>query len=280
MIWRAREHVFSFPRPTALMGVLNVTPDSFSDGGKFLNVEAAISRGLELVAEGAEIIDVGGESTRPKATPVPEEEELRRVLPVIKGLAAQTRTAISIDTMKPAVARAAIQAGASIVNDVAANRSSTEMWELIAETSAGYVLMHMQGEPATMQLSPFYENVLGEVDEFFTEKLQSIRKAGVAREQIVLDVGIGFGKSIEHNLELVANQRRFLEFGRPLALGVSRKSFLGKLLNCEVEERLSAALACSSWAAGQGVNILRTHDVKETLRAVRMTEELARRTQA
>jgi dihydropteroate synthase len=182
-----------------VMGILNVTPDSFSDGGKYLEVEAAIARGLDLVEQGAEIIDVGGESTRPQALPVSEEEELRRVIPVIQQLAARLHVPISIDTMKPAVARAAIEAGASIVNDVAANREDESMWRVAAEASAGYVCVHMQGTPQTMQAKPVYSEVAREVREFFFERIQRLNHCGVGLEQIILDPGIGFGKTPDHN---------------------------------------------------------------------------------
>jgi len=263
-----------------LMGVLNVTPDSFSDGGQFFDSSRAVERGLQMEAEGAEILDVGGESTRPRATPVSEAEELRRVLPVIEKLRAQTSALISIDTMKPKVAQAAVEAGASVINDVGANRAGAEMAEVAAETKAGYVLMHMQGTPATMQDDPAYEDVVGEVTDFFQERRGFLARNGVQAEQVVLDVGIGFGKTMEHNLQLIAHHARFARLGRPMLLGVSRKSFLGRLLNQPVEDRLSGALACASWAVLNNVGILRVHDVKETLGAVRTLEALRARVNA
>ena len=201
MIFRARQFEFCFPRPVLVMGIVNVTPDSFSDGGKFFSADAAVAHALELVAQGAEILDIGGESTRPGAVPVGEAEELRRVLPVIETLAAQTRVALSIDTMKPAVARAALAAGASIVNDVGASREADAMWEIVAEYRAGYVCMHAQGPPQTMQRQPVYADVVREVGEFFSERLTALSGVpGLAPEQVVLDPGIGFGKTLEHNL--------------------------------------------------------------------------------
>jgi dihydropteroate synthase len=260
------------------MGILNVTPDSFYDRGRFSDPEAAMLQARELVNEGASIIDVGGESTHPKSTPVSESEELRRVLPVIERLAADLQIPISIDTQKPGVARAALRAGAAIVNDIAANRSDTEMWELLAETRAGYILMHMQGTPQTMQIHPSYSDVVAEVNGFFANRILRMEQIGVKRDQIILDVGIGFGKTLEHNLELLAGLQTFRGHGRPLALGVSRKSFIGKLLGAQIQDRLPAALACSCLAIEQGVQIVRTHDVSDTLQAVRMTETiLARR---
>lgn len=278
MIFRARNFEFVFPRPRLVLGVVNVTPDSFSDGGKFFEAGAAVAHGEELVRQGADIIDVGGESTRPSAVPVGEAEELRRVIPVITELARRVKTPISIDTMKPAVARAALQAGASIVNDVGANREDDAMWRLVAETGAGYIAMHMQGTPATMQLRPAYRDVAREVREFFEDRLGRCVAAGMAVEQVALDAGIGFGKTVEHNLQLLAALGSFTSLARPLAIGVSRKSFLGKVSGNAGTERLSEALACTALAAEAGVQMFRTHDVAETVLALRMTEAiLARR---
>jgi len=274
MLLRARQFEFVFPRPALIAGILNVTPDSFSDGGKFFDTQAAVEHGLKLAAEGADILDIGGESTRPHATPVPEAEELRRVIPVIEQLAARVKIPISIDTMKPSVARAAIAAGASIVNDVAANREDDAMWCLVAESGAGYVLMHMQGTPQTMQASPTYRDVVLEVHDFFSQRLRRLANCGVAREQVILDVGIGFGKTLEHNLLLIGALRSFTTLMRPLLLGVSRKSFLGKMLGVETPGRLPAALACTALAIQAGVQIVRTHDVAETVQAIRITESL------
>ena len=260
------------------MGVVNVTPDSFSDGGKFFDTAAAVEHGLKLATQGAEILDIGGESTRPRATAVPEQEELRRVIPVIEQLAARVKIPISIDTMKPGVARAAIAAGASIVNDIAANREDDAMWRMVADSGAGYVLMHMQGTPQTMQSHPVYGDVVQEVGEFFSDRIQRLNDCGVARDQVIVDVGIGFGKTLEHNLLLLGALRSFKKLEQPLLLGVSRKSFMGKLLGAETPERLPAALACAALAVEAGAQIIRTHDVAETVQAVRMTEAiLARR---
>jgi dihydropteroate synthase len=289
MLLRARHFEFTFPRPALVMGIVNVTPDSFSDGGQFFDANAAVEHGLKLIAQGAEILDIGGESTRPRATPVSEAEELRRVIPVIEQLAAKAgsscrddRTAqrtdptkpilISIDTMKPAVARAAIQAGASIINDVGANREDDSMWRIAADTGAAYVVMHMQGTPQTMHLQPGYADVVREVGEFFFQRFQRISGCGVAREQIIFDPGIGFGKTLEHNLQLLAALGSFRKLDRPLLLGASRKSFIGKLLGAELAGRLPASLACACLAVQAGVQIIRAHDVAETVQAIRMTE--------
>ena len=256
------------------MGIVNVTPDSFSDGGKFLNADAAVARALLLVGQGAEVLDIGGESTRPNAEPVNEAEELRRVIPVIEQLVRQIKIPISIDSMKPAVARAALQAGASIVNDVAANRSDDAMWKVVAEFASGYICMHAQGTPQTMQRNPVYRDVVGEVGGFFAERLEKLNEAGVASDQVVLDIGIGFGKTLEHNLSLLANLRSFKKLERPMLVGVSRKSFIGKLLGVEPNERLPASLACATLAVADGAQIIRTHDVAETVQAVRLAEAL------
>jgi dihydropteroate synthase len=262
---------------TLVMGVINVTPDSFSDGGKFLSPAKAVAHALKLVVQGAEILDIGGESTRPDAKPVSEAEELRRVLPVIKKLAARVRIPLSIDTMKPAVALAALAAGASIVNDVAASRSDDAMWKIVAEFRAGYICMHTRGTSQTMRQNPSYKNVVREVGEFFHERLAKLNAAGVTADQVVLDPGIGFGKTLEYNLQLLANLRRFTKLQRPLLLGVSRKSFIGKLLGATLNERLPASLACATLAVADGAQIIRAHDVAETVQAARLAEALLAR---
>jgi len=273
MLLRARRFEFTFPRPAIVMGVLNVTPDSFSDGGQFLEPKAAVDHALRLVKEGAEIIDIGGESTRPGASPVEEAEELRRVMPVIELLADRLKAPISIDTMKPGVARAALEAGASLINDVAANRQDEAMWRVAAEFGAAYVCVHMQGTPSTMQAHPLYADVAREVGDFFSERIERLSYCGMAFEQLILDPGIGFGKTLEHNLRLLANLRGFARFGRPLVLGVSRKSFLGKMARTPGSP-LPGALACASLAVEDGVQIIRAHDVAETVSAIRMTEAI------
>jgi dihydropteroate synthase len=277
IIFRARQFEFVFPRPALVMGVVNVTPDSFSDGGRFSDPPRAVERALELVGQGAEVLDLGGESTRPEAEPVGEAEEIRRVLPVIEQLVAQVKIPISIDTMKPAVARAALQAGASVVNDVGANRKEDALWKVVAEFRAGYICMHAHGTPQTMQANPAYADVVAEVGDFFRERLQRLAACQVTAEQVVLDPGIGFGKTLEHNLQLLANLRGFTTWQRPVLLGVSRKSFIGKLLGAEVNARLPASLACAILAVASGVQILRTHDVAETVQAVRMAEAIGTR---
>ena len=271
---RAGQFEFVFPRPALVMGIVNVTPDSFSDGGRFLDASAAVAHALRLVEQGAGIIDVGGESTRPGALPVTEPEELRRVMPVIEQLAGRIKVPISIDTAKAGVARAALAAGASIVNDVAANREDGALWRLVAEARAGYVCMHAQGTPQTMQAEPIYTDVVREVREFFSERIRRLSDCGVGRDQIILDPGIGFGKTVKHNLQLLGAARSFASFERPMLLGVSRKSFIGKLLGAELAARLPGALACACLAVAAGVQIIRAHDVAETVQAIRMTEAI------
>jgi dihydropteroate synthase len=256
------------------MGVVNVTPDSFSDGGLFLDAQAAVAHGRELVAQGADILDVGGESTRPGAEPVGEAEELRRVLPVVEGLVGAgagvgADTQISIDTSKAVVARAALAAGASLVNDVSALRADPEMAGVVAESGAECCLMHMQGAPRTMQRSPRYEDVVDDVKAFLEERMSCAVRAGIAEERLLLDPGIGFGKTLAHNLELLRRLEELTTLGRPLAVGTSRKSFLGRLIAdaegreapVDIAERLPGTLATSVLAYERGATVLRVHDV-------------------
>ena len=274
MLLRARQFKIAFPRPALLMGVVNATPDSFFDGGHHGSTEAVVAHALRLAGEGADILDVGGESSRPRADPVSEAEELRRVIPVLEALASSVSVPLSIDTVKPGVAREALRAGASIINDIAANRDGEEMWRLAAESGAAYVVVHMQGEPATMQDNPAYEDVVSEVSGFFEERLNRLRACGVNAEQVVLDVGIGFGKALGHNLQLLAHLARFTKWERPLLLGASRKSFMGGAVGAKLEERLPPSLACACWGVQNGARIIRCHDVAATRHAVRMTEAL------
>lgn len=253
-----------------LMGVVNVTPDSFSDGGMYLDPAAAIAHGEELVRDGADLLDVGGESTRPGAEAVPAEEELRRVVPVIEGLA-DGSAVISIDTSKAVVAEAALDAGAGIVNDVTALRGDPEIGALCAERGAGLVLMHMLGDPRTMQESPAYDDVVDDVKAFLMERLEVAVAAGVDEERVWLDPGIGFGKALEHNLELLRRLGELRELGRPLVVGASRKSFIGKIDGSPVGERLGGTIAASVLAAAEGADVLRVHDVAEMAQALKLT---------
>jgi dihydropteroate synthase len=253
-----------------LMGVVNVTPDSFSDGGRYLDASAAIAHGEKLVGDGAEILDVGGESTRPGAEPVEWEEEMDRVEPVVAGLAG--RATLSVDTSKAAVAIAAIEAGASIVNDVTALRGDLEMAPVCAEYGVEVVLMHMPGSPQTMQDDPRYEDVVAEVKAFLSKRLEFAVAMGVAEKRIWLDPGIGFGKTLEHNLELLRRLGELRELGRPLVIGTSRKSFIGRIDGSEVGDRLGGTIASSVFAAAEGTDVLRVHDVAETAQAIRVAE--------
>ncbi len=252
------------------MGVVNVTPDSFSDGGRYLDAGAAVAHGEKLLRDGAEILDVGGESTRPGAVEVDEAEELCRVRPVVEALAGEAT--ISIDTSKSAVAEAALDAGASIVNDVTALRGDPEMAALCAERGVGVVLMHMPGNPRTMQDNPSYGDVVDDVKAFLAERVEAAVAAGVAEERIWLDPGIGFGKTVEHNLELLRRLAELRELGRPLVIGTSRKSFIGRIDGSEVDQRLGGSIASSMLAVAEGADVLRVHDVAETAQAMRVTE--------
>lgn len=280
MRFHAGHHCFEFPRPPLLMGIVNVTPDSFSDGGQHLATASAIEHGLRLVAGGADLLDIGGESTRPGATPVSGADELRRVLPVIEGLVSRTGIPVSIDTRKPAVAAAALAAGAVIVNDIEANREDDAMWRVVAEHQAGYVCMHMQGTPQTMQSEPRYADVAREVREFFKDRLVRLERAGVRAGQVVLDVGIGFGKTLEHNLELLGALCSFQTLDRPLLLGVSRKSFIERLTGAPVEDRLAGSLAATVLAVRDGVQFVRTHDVAATRQALQVAAAILERQSA
>jgi dihydropteroate synthase len=245
-----------------LMGVVNVTPDSFSDGGLFLDPAVAIEHGRKLVADGADMLDIGGESTRPGAAAVSAEEELARVLPVIEGLAG-VDAPISIDTSKLAVADAALGAGASMVNDVTALRAEPAIAALCADRDAELVLMHMQGSPRTMQEHPTYDDVVDDVKAFLAERMEFARREGVSEERIWLDPGIGFGKTVEHNLELLRRLRELTELGRPLVVGTSRKSFIGKLTGADVDQRLGGTIASCAIAVANGAQMLRVHDLRE-----------------
>ena len=267
MIWRCRHRSVDLTRPV-VMGILNVTPDSFSDGARYAQADAALERARQMVAEGAAIIDVGGQSTRPGASAVEEAVEIARVLPVIEAIASSCDVAISIDTSKPAVMAAAVAAGACIINDVYALREPGAH-AVAAETQTGVCLMHMQGEPRTMQESPHYNDVVAEVTEFLLHERQACVAAGVAAERIAFDPGIGFGKSLEHNLTLLKELPRFAALNAPLLVGVSRKSVIGKILGKGVHDRLYGGVGLAALAVMSGARIIRTHDVAPTLDSVR-----------
>ena len=267
----------------AIMGIVNVTPDSFSDGGRFLGPDAAVAHGIELAEQGADVLDVGGESTRPGAARVPADEELRRVVPVVERIAAATTVPVSIDTTKAAVARPALDAGATIVNDVSAGRSDPEILGVTAEAGAGYAVMHMQGEPRTMQADPRYDDVVTQVGDFLADRIAVARAAGVAEGAIAADPGIGFGKTVEHNLRLLAGLPALAErVGVPVLVGTSRKTFVGKVLaragaasgDLPVDQREEGTLATVVWAVERGASIVRVHDVLPAVRAVRLLDAL------
>jgi dihydropteroate synthase len=260
------------------MGIVNVTPDSFSDGGRWLDPELAIAHGLELAADGADILDVGGESTRPGAAPVEEGEELRRIIPVVSALAARSGVAVSVDTTKAAVAIAAIDAGATIVNDVSAGRLDPRMLDTVAARSVDYIAMHMQGEPRTMQTAPHYHDVVAEVAEFLLDRLVAAEAAGIARERIMVDPGIGFGKTAEHNLTLLCELPTLVDAlsDIPVLIGASRKSFLGSLVGgADAAARDDATLATTVWCFERGATAVRVHDVRSAARAARLLETVA-----
>jgi dihydropteroate synthase len=278
-LWKIGDRMFDLSGRGLIMGILNVTPDSFSDGGKFFTAEKAVEHGLKMVAEGADIIDVGGESTRPGAEPVVAEEELSRVIAVIEELRARVDVVISIDTSKAQVAGAAVQAGASIVNDVTGGRGDKRMMPLVAENKSAFVIMHMQGNPQTMQLEPRYDDVVSEVADFFRQRYASAIECGIDPMAIAFDPGIGFGKTLEHNLELLAQLDRLRAYDRPLVVGISRKSFLAKVTgSSETSDRLAPALALTSLLRARGADVFRVHDVKENVNTLRVTEAVLQKT--
>ncbi len=277
-LWKIGERIFDLSRQGLIMGVLNVTPDSFSDGGNFFDAENAVEHGMRMAAEGAHIVDVGGESTRPGAEAVAAEEELRRVIPVIEQLRRKSDVIISIDTSKAEVAHDAIRAGASIVNDITGGRGDEKMMPLIAETKSAFIIMHMQGTPQTMQIAPQYTNVVSQVADFFLQQYGRAIVYTIEPMAIAFDPGIGFGKTLEHNLELLAQLERLRVYDRPIVIGVSRKSFLGKLINStQVSDRLAPAVALTSLLRARGADVLRVHDVKENVNALKVTDTILQR---
>jgi dihydropteroate synthase len=274
MRWRMNDRELECGQATLVMGVLNVTPDSFSDGGRFLDHEAAVAHGLRMAEDGAAILDVGGESTRPGSDEVTVEEELARVVPVIKRLAAEVDMPLSIDTRKPEVARAALDAGAVAVNDVSGAREPG-MLEVVAASGAGLVLMHMLGDPKTMQVEPRYEDVVREVRAYLAQRLEAAEAAGIDRDRLAVDPGLGFGKTYEHNLELMWHIDRFLGLGVPVVVGPSRKSFIGAALgDLPIDQRLEGTVGAAAWLAGKGAHIVRVHDVEPVVRALRVVDAI------
>lgn len=252
------------------MGIVNVTPDSFSDGGKYFNTQSAVEHALKLASDGADILDIGGESSRPGAEPVPLDEEMRRTIPVIEGIKKSSNVPISIDTTKAAVASRAIDAGAGMINDISAGRFDPEMFSVAAKSECTICLMHMQGEPRTMQAKPHYNDLIGEISSFLSARIEKAVDAGIARSNIIIDPGIGFGKTPEGNIEIIKNLNQFVKLGFPVLIGASNKSFIGKLMGLDVEDRLEATLATLAIAADAGAAIVRVHDVAATRRFLAM----------
>jgi len=275
-IWRCGPHVIPLGRRTLVMGIVNATPDSFSDGGSYANVDDAVKHAIQMVADGAELVDVGGESTRPGSDVVAPEEEIHRVLPVIRRIVDELPDVpVSIDTRKPAVARAALEGGASIVNDVSAG-ADPAMFGVVGEADAGMVLMHMKGEPKTMQDDPSYYDVVAEVRGFLGDRVEAAVGAGIDLERLCIDPGIGFGKTLEHNLTILRDIRAFHHLGVPVLVGPSRKRFIGTLTDTDVDDRIEGTAGVVAWCAAEGVDIIRVHDVGPNVRAARMADAIVR----
>ncbi|HKI29789.1 MAG TPA: dihydropteroate synthase [Actinomycetota bacterium] len=275
-VWRVGERVFDCSERTLVVGILNVTPDSFSDGGRYLDPATAIAHATRMVDDGADILDVGGESTRPGSTPVSADEELERVHPLIERLAElHPAVPVSIDTRKADVAAEALDAGATIVNDVSGG-ADPAMFDVVLDREAAVVLMHMRGDPTTMQEAPHYDDVVGDVHEYLRQRIEAAELAGIDPERIAVDPGIGFGKDLDHNLVLMRRVDALLDLGRPVLVGPSRKKFIGTILDLPVEERVEGTVGAVVWMVARGAHIVRVHDVKEVVRAVRVSDAIAR----
>jgi dihydropteroate synthase len=276
VIWRCGSHVIPLGRRTLVMGIVNVTPDSFSDGGSYATVDDALKHAIQMVADGAELLDVGGESTRPGSDVVASDEEIRRVVPVIRRIVDELPDIpVSVDTRKAAVARAAAEGGAAIVNDVSAG-ADPAMFGVVAGSGAGMILMHMKGEPKTMQDHPAYYDVVAEVRGFLGDRVEAASEAGIELERLCIDPGIGFGKTLEHNLAILHDIRAFHHLGVPVLVGPSRKRFIGTLTDTEVDDRIEGTAGVVAWCAAEGVDVVRVHDVKEMTRVVRVVDAIAR----
>ena len=276
VIWRCGPHVIPLGRRTLVMGIVNVTPDSFSDGGSYANVDDAVKHAIQMVADGAELLDVGGESTRPGSDVVASDEEIRRVVPVIRRIVDELPDVpVSVDTRKAAVALAAVEGGATIVNDVSAG-ADPAMFGVVAGAGAGMILMHMKGEPKTMQDDPSYYDVVAEVRGFLGDRVEAAAEAGIGLERLCVDPGIGFGKTLEHNLAILHDIRAFHHLGVPVLVGPSRKRFIGTLTDTEVDDRIEGTAGVVAWCAAEGVDVVRVHDVKEMTRVVRVVDAIAR----
>jgi dihydropteroate synthase len=273
-VFRVKDRILPLSDRVHIMGVLNVTPDSFSDGGLYLDPEAALARALTMVEQGADLLDIGAESSRPGADLVEEHEELHRLIPVVRAVCRKVAVPVSVDTRKARVAQQALDAGAAIINDVSALRFDAEMAAVVARYGAGIILMHMQGTPKDMQQAPRYVNVTDEVRVFFQERMQAALNAGVSLNRILLDPGIGFGKNLEHNLTLLAHLHAFTTLGRPILIGVSRKAFIGRVLDRRVDERLMGTAAAVAVAVVNGARVVRVHDIEQIRDVVRVTEAI------
>jgi dihydropteroate synthase len=276
-VWRFRDRELPLGERTLVMGIVNVTPDSFSDGGMFGDADAAVKHGLRLLEEGADVLDVGGESTRPGSDPVSEEEERERVVPVIEGLRREAPEAVlSVDTRKGTVAEDALAAGADVVNDIGAG-ADPDMFGVVARRGAGMVLMHMQGDPKTMQVEPHYDDVVAEVRSFLADRIEAAAAAGIARDRLCVDPGIGFGKDLGHNLTLLRAIESFRDLGVPVLVGASRKRFIGEVSGApDPADRVDGSLGAAAWCAANGVDVVRVHDVARTVRATRVVDAIAR----
>ncbi len=266
----------SFGQRSLIMGILNVTPDSFSDGRRYLDVAAAVDHAKEMAKDGADVIDVGGESSRPGASPASAEEELARILPVVEGLVDEISVPVSIDTCKSEVARRVLESGAHIVNDITALQGDAEMARVVAEMSAGVILMHMRGTPRTMQQSPVYDDVVSDISAWLHCRIEYAETEGIPPDRIIIDPGIGFGKTVNHNLEILRRLDEFRLLKKPILIGTSRKSFIGKILDLPVNSRIEGTAATITWAIAHGADMVRVHDVKAMHRVARMTDALCR----
>ena len=272
-----RNFDFDFSQKTYIMGILNVTPDSFSDGGQFFNKDRAVEQAFRMIEDGADIIDVGGESTRPGAAEVSVKEEIKRVVPIIKAITKQASVPVSIDTYKASVADAAVSAGASMINDISGLRFDPEMPDLAAKSKVPVVIMHIQGTPKNMQRHPYYKALIPEIMDYLREGISIARRSGISDEKIIIDPGIGFGKTVAHNLEIINRLNEFSGFEKPILLGHSRKSFIGSILDdAPVTDRLEGTAAAAAIGIFNGANIIRVHDIKEMARVARIADEIKR----
>lgn len=276
LVWQCRDRRLEFGGRTLIMGILNVTPDSFSDGGRFLDSRQAFEHGLQMASDGADMIDIGGESSRPGAEPVPLEEELKRVVPAVRALSRETDCVLSVDTRKARVAEEALAAGAHVINDITAMTFDPCMPAVARDNGAGVILMHMHGDPKTMQIEPKYENVVKEVADYLGGRMRNLEQNGLSTNSFAVDPGIGFGKTVEHNVSLIAHLDEVVRLRRPVVVGLSRKSFIGKITGREVQDRLPGSLAATAYVIQRGAHVIRVHDVKESCDVARLVDILRR----